>query len=438
MAKKTLKDLLDERALKFAAAEEAQKVGETENRNLTTDEYNKFSGLMEEVRALDKQIAQERSLEDFARARAASVGSGSEGNRDSSAADERDFSKYSLNRALLARLDNRSLDGVEAEVQKIAEARAKEDGIVLSGNGIVVLDSVLQKRGQTVTLQTANPGDQGGVTVPKDVRGVLEVLQANTFLDKVGARFMTGLSGDLEFPVQDTVPLIQELTEIEKMNKSEILFSTISLKPSRRGTTVPISRQLLIQSSIDMQNFVINAIGEALSQKMNAEAVAILLTYITSANGNLLALGTNGALPDYEDIVALEALVEGYNHDRGNPAYLTNSKVKAILKTTQIFTGTSGAPVWDTTGQLNGHKAVISNVVPSTLTKGTGTNLSPIFFGNFSDFLVGMWGGTEYVVDPYTRKEEALIEVTANAFWGMRPARVKSFAGIKDAITTRP
>jgi HK97 family phage major capsid protein len=319
----------------------------------------------------------------------------------------------------------------------MSEARAKEDGIKLQGNGIVVLDEVLQKRGQTVTLQTTNAGDQGGVLVPKDVRGVLEVIQANTFLTEVGARFMTGLTGDIEFPVQDTVPVIQELTEIETMTDTEILFSTIGLKPLRRGTTVPLSRQLLIQASIDMQNFTISTIGEALSQKMNAEAIAGLLTIITSSNGNLLALGTNGALPEYEDIVALESLVEGYNHKRGTPKYLTNTKVKGILKTTQKFASTNGDPVW-AKGELNDYAAVTSNIVPSNITKGTGTNLSPIIYGNFMDWLVGMWGGTEYIIDPYTKKKSAQIEVTANAFWNQRAARVKSFAGIKDAITVRP
>lgn len=431
--KKTLKELLDERALKFTEA--GTLAEEADKRDLTAEERSNFSTLTSEIKALDEQIASKREIEAFSAGRAATIGTGADGNRDTSKAEQRDFAGYNLNKALLAKLDNRALDGVEAEVQQMAEARAKEDGIKLSGNGIVVLDEVLQKRGQTVTLQTANPGDQGGVLVEKRLQGVLEVLQANTFLEKVGARFLTGLTGDLVFPVQETMPVIQELQETETMNDSEILFSSFEMKPLRRGTTVPISRQLLIQSSIDMQNFVINAIGEALAQKMNAEAIANLLTIITSANGNLLALGTNGAAPTYENIVALEALVAGYNHERGLPKYLTNTKVAAKLKTTQVFTGTSGVPVWSPDNVLNGHPAVVSNIVPSNLTKGTATNASAIVYGNFSDFMVGMWGGTEYIIDPYTKKKSGQIEVTANAFWNMRAARAKSFSGIKDALT---
>jgi len=438
MAKKSLKELKDERALKFAEVDLASKAGEAESRNMNTEEFTAYETKADELRALDTLIAQEVKLEHHAQLRAVTIGSGhSEGNRDTSVGDERDLGSFNLNRALLAKLDNRALDGVEAEVHQMGEARAKEDGIKLSGNSVVVLDHVLQKRGQTVTGQTTNVGDQGGVLVPKDVQGVLEVLQANTFLDEVGARFMTGLSGDIAFPVQDSVPVIQDLTEIEAMTDSEILWSEITMKPARRGTTVPISRQLLIQSSIDMQRFVIDSIGMAFAQKMNAEAISTLLSIIISGNGNLLALGTDGAAPTYNNVVALAALVEGYNHKRGKPVYLTNTKVEAKLKTTQIFSGTSGEPVWSKEDVLNGHTAVTSNIVPSNITKGaSGATLSALVYGNFYDFLVGMWGATEYIIDPFTQKKKAQIEVTANAFYSMKAARVKSFAGIKDAITT--
>ncbi len=435
MAKKTLKQLQDERAVKFKEADEAAKLGES--RSLTTEEFANFTKLTEEVRELDLEIEQAVKLEQHAQIRALAVNTGVAGNRDNSPGDERDIAKFSLLRALNLKHENKPLDGVEAEVVTMSERAAKEDGISLQGNGLVILDKVLQKRGQTVTLQTLNAGDQGGVLVPKDVRGMLDVIQANTFLDKVGAKFLRGLTGNLEIPVQETTPTIQELTEIEEMDDDEILFGTASMTPKRRGITIPISKQTLIQASIDMEAFTIQAIGEALAQKLNAEAVSVLLTAITSGNGNLLSLGTNGDRPSYEDIVDLEALVDGVDHLLGDPVYLTNTKVKAILRTAQKFSGTNGDPVWDRDG-VNGYKPVVSNIVPSNLIKGTLTNASPIIFGNFRDFLVGFWGGTEFIIDPYSAKKKGQIEITANAFWNQKVLRIRSFSGLKDAITTRP
>ena len=58
------------------------------------------------------------------------------------------------------------------------------------------------------------------------------------------------------------------------------------------------------------------------------------------------------------------------NADGGSLGYLTNSKVRGRLKRTQQFTGTNGAPVWQGS-ELNGTRAIVSNQVPSNLTKGT-------------------------------------------------------------------
>ncbi|MCE6992095.1 hypothetical protein [Dyadobacter sp. CY323] len=190
---KTLKDLLDERGVKL---EEADKLAEeSQKRDLTPDESTQFSTLTVEIRALDGQISTKQQIEAFQAGRSASVGTGAEGNRDTSKGDENDLGKYSLNKALLTISEKRSLDGIEAEVQQLCEKRAMEDGIELTGGGVVIMDEILQKRGQTATLQTTNPGDQGGVLIEKRVMGILEVLQANTWLEEVGARFLTGLTG---------------------------------------------------------------------------------------------------------------------------------------------------------------------------------------------------------------------------------------------------
>lgn len=428
-----LKELMDARADKHAEA--SALVDLAKERAHTAEERSQFDALSKEMDDLDEQIKHEQRLISFRAGKAATVGTGADGNRDVSKQDERDMSKYNLNRALLAKVDQRALDGIEAEIQAETEKRATEEGIELSANSIVVLDSVLQKRGQTVTLQTTNPGDQGGVTVDTTMKGVLELMYANTFLDKVGAKTMTGLTGNVKFSVQETAPTIQELTEIEEMDDDEILWSSFGMSPKRRGTTIPISRQLLIQSSLDMQNVVIDQIGIALGQKANAEAIANILTAITSGNGNLIALGTNGAAPIYANVVALKALIDGFNHLHGSPKFLTNSKVQAQLELTQKFTGTDGTTVWKEGNTVAGYPAVVSNIVPSNLVKGTATNASAIIFGNFADFYMGAWGGTEYIVDPFSAKKKGQIEITVNAFWDQKIARVKSFAGIKDALT---
>jgi HK97 family phage major capsid protein len=131
----------------------------------------------------------------------------------------------------------------------------------------------------------------------------------------------------------------------------------------------------------------------------------------------------------------LESAIANVDADNGNFAYLTNSKVRGKLKLTQKFTGTNGDPVWKD-GQVNDYKAEVSNIIPSTLTKGTASGTaSAIIFGNFSDLYVGQWGGVDFVVDPYTLAKQAEVQITANMYWNIMVARAASFAGIKDALT---
>ena len=52
--------------------------------------------------------------------------------------------------------------------------------------------------------------------------------------------------------------------------------------------------------------------------------------------------------------------------------------------------------------QIAGRRFEVSNNVPSNLTKGSGSNLSAVIYGNFADLLIGLHGTLEIIVDPYT------------------------------------
>lgn len=433
---KTVKQLQEERAAKLEAATAITTLAETESRDLNATESTQFNALDTEMRELDKQIEQAKAIEK--RKAEAAAAAGNPVQTGPSASEVRDYKRFSITRGLSLLAQGKPLDGLEKEVHEMAEVDARSNGIVLEGFGVpAFINQPEQRAGQTVTLQTTNPGDQGGVTVETQLNGLIEALWAKSFLGAVGARRLAGLQGNQDFMVQDTVPAIQELTEIQEMSDDGILFSKFSMIPQRRGTTVPFSKQLLIQSSIDIQQLIIDNIRMALDVKLNAEAIATVLAAITSGNGNLISLGTNGDAPTYDSVVALEALIEGFETGSDSLAFLLNSKGKAKLRRTQMFTGTNGAAIYTSADNtIDGYKAVTSNIVPGNITKGTGTNLSAAVFGDWKYLYVGIWGGADFVVDPFSAKKKAEVEVTCNMFWNTKVARPKSFAGIKDIVTT--
>ena len=85
---------------------------------------------------------------------------------------------------------------------------------------------------------------------------------------------------------------------------------------------------------------------------------------------------------------------------------------------------------------LFSHPVRSSQQVPFNLTKGTGTALSAMIFANWSDLLIGTWGGLELFPDPYTFASTS--EVAVYAYQLMCPVlrHTASFAAIVDMITT--
>ena len=109
--------------------------------------------------------------------------------------------------------------------------------------------------------------------------------------------------------------------------------------------------------------------------------------------------------------------------------------MRGKLKATPKVSGQNGF-IWDGTDTpLNGYRAAVTNAVPSNGTKGTGTNLSSIIFGNFQDLVIGMWGGLDLVVDPYTGSNAGTVRVVALQDVDVALRNTVSFATMTDAIT---
>jgi len=72
------------------------------------------------------------------------------------------------------------------------------------------------------------------------------------------------------------------------------------------------------------------------------------------------------------------------------------------LKTTTKDSG-SGQFVVAPDGSMNGYNAIVSNQVTA----------GDLYFGNFADLLIGMYGGLDIVVDPYTASSSGTVRIVA-------------------------
>lgn len=304
-----------------------------------------------------------------------------------------------------------------------------------------MLGSPVHRRDLTATGQTSTTGDEGGDLIQTTKVGFIDVFRNKLVLSSLGARYLSGLQGNISMPRKTTVTDGAHKTENAQADEGTILFDSVDMSPKRLPFLVEYSKQLLLQGSIDVANMVQDDVIKGLAVKMENACIngagSPAVTGLLNINGiGSVVGGPNGAAPDRDDIIDLETEVAIDNADLGSLAYLTNTKVRGKLKKTKTDSG-SGIFVWGAGNELNGYNVGVTNNVPSDLDKGTSTGVcSALIFGNWNEMVIGQWGGLDVMVNPYSKDDYGLIRLTASMYYDMAVTHAQAFAAMKDALTS--
>ena len=345
---------------------------------------------------------------------------------------------YSVMRAInaMANPGDRAAQEAAGFERSCSEAVGKKMGKTARG---FFLPSDVQKRDLT-----AGTNNAGGFAVATDLRpgDFISMLRNAMVIDQLGARMLTGLVGQVAIPKQSGAATAYWVAENSAPTESQQTLAQVTMTPKTVGAFTDISRRLLLQSSIDVENMVQSDLAAVLGLAIQQAAISGtgasnqptgLLTAITAS----VIGGTNGLAPTWQNMIDLETGVAQANADIGSMAYLTNAKMRGKLKSTQKFTGTNGMPVWDAGNTpINGYRCGVTNAVPSNLTKGTSSGVcSAAIFGNFSDLIIGMWGSLDLLVDPYTGSTAGTVRVVTLQDVDVAIRNVESFTTMVDALT---
>ena len=327
------------------------------------------------------------------------------------------------------------LTGLEAEV---AEMGAKEyERLGFSKKGFVIPTAVLRaSAGQNATTNA-----DGGYMKEEAAPAYLDGLKDRLVVSKLGAKILNGLVGTIPFVSAGAITSAWK-AEGDTASVSKATFAKVSLTPHRNATVAAFSKDLLRQTSLDVEEIVMGLILDSHAALIEQACIAgsgssnqptgILAT---SGIGDV-ALGTNGDVINWAAVVALETAINAENANRGKLGYLTNAKVIGQMKTNERAANTARF-ILDFDGKVNGYPIEWTNLVPSNLTKGTSTNkCSALIFGNFEDLYIGHWGGIDIVVDPYTLAANGDVRIVLNSWDDCVVVNPKSFAACKDVKTS--
>lgn len=416
-----------ERTTKLEAQKRLVDTARAENREMTDAENTAFDTAQREIEGLNSSITRAEQAEANEALLAGATRIDNNGGEDQGQKPTVKRS-FSLNAAIRSLVNGTALDGPELEANQRGVEAARAAGIGLSPSSFTVplLDS--RAAGQTVTEDS---GANGGNTVATDVQGPIDFLRPRPVVESLGAVFLTGLQGNVQFPKNNGGVSATWEGEVDTVDPTKTAWGKIEMKPRRLAVTVLISLQNLMQSSFDMELYTMNEIRKAIENEIDKDALTAVLD---DAGVNTIPIGTNGGPLTFPVAVSMETEVYVDNANGARMNYVSNSKVRGKAKTTVLESGQATYLLQN--NEINGYPYVNSNHIPSTLTKGTTSGTaSAMIFGDFSKLVVGQWGFMDISVDDKSQKKAGYIEITANVYLDTAALEPKAFTVCKDITT---
>jgi HK97 family phage major capsid protein/HK97 family phage prohead protease len=376
----------------------------------------------------DAALRSGKSIEQFRGELLEAIGSDKPLENEDIGLSQKEVRQFSIVRAIaaLANPSDRRLREAAAFEFEASDAAAQRYG--RTAQGVMVPNDVLGVWSQR-DLSTGTTA-AGGATVATNLLAneFIDVLRNQVSVMQAGARMLPGLQGNVSIPKKtagSTGAWIS--TEGGASTESDPTFASVTLAPKNIGAFTDMTRQLILQSTPAIEALVRDDLTQALALAIDKGALEGTASS-GQPRGLLNTVGINkptnfaAAVPTFAEMVTLESAVAEDNALMGNLAYITDAATYGGLKTRTKDTG-SGMFVLEN-GQANGYNVIRTQ-------QATAGN---VYFGNFSDMLIGMWGGLDLTVDPYTASTTGTVRIVALQTVDVAVRNAVSFAWNSDGV----
>lgn len=355
--------------------------------------------------------------------------------------NEGEIKQFSFLRAIqaMAHPGDRRFYEAAAFEREVSEAAQKRTGTSAKGflipHDILRMPLVLTEPGQRGTADvltmmlrgmqqrarseqrtlTVNTASAGGATVATELlaSSFIELLRHRLVLSRLGMTTLSGLVGNIGIPRQSGGATAYWVAEAGAPQTSQQTLDQVTMQPRTVGAYTDYSRKLILQSAIDVENFIRMDLVKIIGLEVDRVGL-----YGTGTNSqprgianqtgiNTVSFATGGQ-PTFAELVSMETKVAAADADFGTLAYATNPTMRGYLKTTPKIGATFPVFIWED-GEVNGYRAEVSNQIVT----GTAPNNGDVFFGNWADLIMGMWSGLDLLVDPYSNSTAGTIRIVA-------------------------
>lgn len=307
----------------------------------------------------------------------------------------RNFSFLKAVRAMAPNATKADRDAASFEFE-CSEAAQRAYG--KSAQGILIPSEVLSRAfnaGGAANTPTGATSGANTVATNLLAGSFIEMLRNRTTAMRL-ATTLGGLVGNIDIPKQTGGATGYWVGEGADATEGTPVIGQIELSPKSVAAYTDITRRLIKQSTPDAEGIVRRDLANALAQTIDNAF------WYGSGSSNqprgvknyagINAVSFAAVNPTFAELVGMETEVAADNADINQMAYVGNARFRGHAKTTPKFGTGTESTIWEQGGTVNGYRAEITNQVAN----------GDVFFGNFADMLIGMWGGLDLTVDPYS------------------------------------
>jgi HK97 family phage major capsid protein len=384
-----LNDLMERRAVLVAEMRSLTSKPAGDGGDLSAEQAQRFDMLKGEIEGLERTIERQRVLDDAERRMQGQPLGGSGDTRFDEQCRE-----FSLRAAIAGAAGMNVEWGRERE---ISAELARRSGRTFQG--VAVPMAVFERRVITTTTPISDPGSN---LIGTDHRGDLFIdrLQARMVVRRLGARVLTGLVGNVDIPKLKESAVVGWVAENSALPTSDLAFAKVQLAPKHCGGITEFSRNMLLQSSPDIEQIIRSDFAQVLAQALDRAA-------IKGGGANepdgVLEQGIDttvsmGGGPTWATVLELIERVQLENAE--GAGFVATPRAVRLLRSTPKVADTDSVMLMESPDSLAGYPLVSTTNVPGTVV-GSPTDPHALIFGDWSDLLIGFWSELDILVNPY-------------------------------------
>jgi HK97 family phage major capsid protein len=246
-----------------------------------------------------------------------------------------------------------------------------------------------QMRDVSTTTPAAGPGGSLIATILQPDR-YIDALRARTIVRQAGCTVISDLRENIDLPKMQATAQVSWFSEGSNINFSDPQFATVPLRPKHVGAITEFSRNMLLQSTPDIEMIIRDDLSKLI-------ALAIDKAALVGSGQGPEPLGICRAVApiagnvfSYDQNVALRQALGSANVDLSSLAWFGNSVIDAYALMTK---DAASRPMGRDVVGL-GIPYYISNIVTDTAVTGPPALpalANPLILANASDIVLGAW-----------------------------------------------